>query len=232
MSSFIDVFLLFPEVYGTVISIVFLLWGAWLRNKSSIVFITTFGYLFTFCLLFLLILVIGSPSSNFCLLNFHYHCSELVLCVKVVFILFLMLSLFVSFEYFILEKIFFTEYYFFLGLLTISAFFLIASNDFILFYFALELQALILYTLAALKRYTAFSTESGLKYFVLGAFSSGLILFGISLLYGLTGITNFFDFKFIFLKWLDSNTYFGLYMAVGFLLAGILFKLSAAPFHI
>jgi len=75
-----------------------------------------------------------------------------------------------------------------------------SANDFILFYFTIELQALILYTLAALKRYTVFSTESALKYFVLGALSSGLLLFGISLFYGFFGTFNFYDLKFIFLK--------------------------------
>ena len=68
---------------------------------------------------------------------------------------------------------------------------LVSSFDLISFYLAIELQSLCFYTLAAFKRHSAFSTESGLKYFILGAFSSGLLLFGCSLVYGFTGTTNF-----------------------------------------
>jgi len=76
----------------------------------------------------------------------------------------------------------------------------VSANDFILFYLSIELQALILYTLASFKRYSVFSAESGLKYFVLGAFSSGLLLFGISFFYGFLGLTNFYDIRFLMLN--------------------------------
>ena len=69
--------------------------------------------------------------------------------------------------------------------------FLISSADFISMYLAIEMQSLCFYVMAALKRNSEFSTEAGLKYFLLGAFSSGLLLFGCSLIYGFTGCTEF-----------------------------------------
>ena len=70
-------------------------------------------------------------------------------------------------------------------------FFMVSSNDLILFYLGLELQSLSLYILASIDRDNLRSTESGIKYFVLSALSSGLLLYGCSLLYGFTGSTNF-----------------------------------------
>jgi NADH-quinone oxidoreductase subunit N len=137
-----------------------------------------------------------------------------------------------SLEYFVFERLFFIEYYFLIGILAFAGFFLISANDFIIFYFAIELQALVLYTLAALKRYNVFSAESGLKYFILGAFSSGLLLFGVSFFYGFLGITSFYDIKFLLLKWLDGDFNYAFTMSLVFIFSALLFKLAAAPFHI
>jgi len=75
---------------------------------------------------------------------------------------------------------------------------LISSYDLISLYLAIELQSLCLYVLAAAKKDSTFSTEAGLKYFILGSFSSALLLFGISLIYGCTGTTNFEDLSLLF----------------------------------
>jgi NADH-quinone oxidoreductase subunit N len=98
---------------------------------------------------------------------------------------------------------------------------------------AIELQSFCLYILAALNRTSEFSTEAGLKYFVLGAFSSGLLLFGLSLIYGFTGILNLGDL-FQFLSVSPYNVYVinGINLASLFILVGLLFKLSAVPFHL
>jgi len=90
-----------------------------------------------------------------------------------------------------------------------------------------------LYILAALNRTSEFSTEAGLKYFVLGAFSSGLLLFGFSLIYGFSGITNLNHlFQFLTVTQLDNFIIKGINLASLFILVAILFKLSAAPFHL
>ena len=114
---------------------------------------------------------------------------------------------------------------------------LVSSNDLITAYLAIEMQSLSFYVLATFKRESAFSTESGLKYFILGAFSSGLILFGSSYIYGLTGSLNFTDLS-ILLDGLTFENSFnsfstldGLKIFILFIITGLLFKLAAAPFH-
>jgi NADH-quinone oxidoreductase subunit N len=75
---------------------------------------------------------------------------------------------------------------------------LISANDFLSLYITIEFQSLALYVLAAFKQNSLFSIEAGLKYFILGTFSSGLLLFGASLLYGFTGTLNFSELDLIF----------------------------------
>jgi len=103
------------------------------------------------------------------------------------------------------------------------------SYDLFIIYLALELQNLCFYVLASIKRYSSFSTEAGLKYFLLGAFSSSLFLFGVSIIYGIFGTLNLFDITFIteFYEVYSSL----LFISVFFLLSGLIFKLGGAPFH-
>ena len=103
---------------------------------------------------------------------------------------------------------------------------MVSSNDLILFYLGLELQSLSLYILATIDRDNLRSTESGIKYFVLSALSSGLLLYGCSLLYGFTGSTNFDLIANMLNK---ENT--GAVFAMVFILVGLAFKVSAVPFH-
>jgi NADH-quinone oxidoreductase subunit N len=95
------------------------------------------------------------------------------------------------------------------------------------------MQSLCFYILAAFHRSSAFSTEAGLKYFVLGAFISGIFLFGASLLYGLTGTTNLSYYSILFSDFLGEGFNLPLlWIGIFFILVTILFKLTAAPFHI
>jgi NADH-quinone oxidoreductase subunit N len=103
---------------------------------------------------------------------------------------------------------------------------MISSNDLIVFYMGLELQSLALYVLATFNRNNLKSSEAGLKYFVLSALSSGLLLYGCSLIYGFSGSTNFE----VIASQLDSNEY-ALTFGIVFILVGLAFKISAVPFH-
>ena len=103
---------------------------------------------------------------------------------------------------------------------------MISSNDLIVFYMGLELQSLALYVLATFNRDQLKSSEAGLKYFVLSALSSGLLLYGCSLIYGFTGSTNFNMIATQF----DANEY-ALTFGIVFILVGLAFKISAVPFH-
>ena len=104
--------------------------------------------------------------------------------------------------------------------------FMVSAHDLILFYLGLELQSLALYILTTIDRDNLRSTESGIKFFVLSALSSGLLLYGCSLLYGFSGSTNFE----IINKELTSEN-LGAVFAMVFILVGLAFKISAVPFH-
>ena len=144
-------------------------------------------------------------------------------------ILILLSSLFVlnSSKNFIVEnKLDKFEYPIIILLSILGMFFMVSANDLILFYLGLELQSLSLYILASIDRDNLRSTESGIKYFVLSALSSGLLLYGCSLLYGFTGSTNF---DLIANQLNKENT--GAVFAMVFILVGLAFKVSAVPFH-
>nr|YP_009476757.1 NADH dehydrogenase subunit 2 [Cryptomonas curvata]AVM81250.1 NADH dehydrogenase subunit 2 [Cryptomonas curvata] len=110
---------------------------------------------------------------------------------------------------------------------------LISSYDLIAMYLAIELQSFCSYILSAFKRNSEFSAEAGLKYFVLGAFSSGFLLFGCSLIYGFTGTTSYEQISLILVG--TSYNHFnnnGIVIGTIFILISFLFKISAAPFHL
>ena len=104
---------------------------------------------------------------------------------------------------------------------------MVSAGDLMALYMGLELQSLSLYVVAALRRDSGKSTEAGLKYFILGALSSGLLLYGASLVYGFAGTTSFAGI----IATLAGDVPVGLLIGLVFLLAGLAFKISAAPFH-
>jgi NADH-quinone oxidoreductase subunit N len=115
-------------------------------------------------------------------------------------------------------------------LATLGMLMMISANSMMSLYLGLELQSLSLYVLAAIRRDSEVSSEAGLKYFVLGALSSGMLLYGISLIYGFTGTTNF-DVLYAVIGEGHGHLSFGLIFGLVFLTAGFAFKMSAVPFH-
>jgi NADH-quinone oxidoreductase subunit N len=120
------------------------------------------------------------------------------------------------------------EYAVLVMLATVGMMLMVSANDLMTLYVGLELQSLALYVLAAMNRDNAKATEAGLKYFVLGALSSGMLLYGASLVYGFTGQTQLDQ---IALSISNGSRSLGLLFGVVFLLAGIAFKIAAVPFH-
>lgn len=157
-----------------------------------------------------------SPFSNF---------------IKAVVLTSLIFSIIISFDYLKAEKIYSYEYFILYGLAVIGMLTLISANDLITMYLGIEIQSLSFYVLAATKVYNNFSTEAGLKYFILGAFASGLLLLGCSYIYGTFGTTN--------LESIYSICYFNdsvvslpsLWFGISAVIIAILFKIGAAPFH-
>ena len=146
--------------------------------------------------------------------------------MKIITLLAAFLVLTISSNYLKTFQIFKIEYPILILSSVLGMMIMISSNDLIVFYMGLELQSLALYVLATFNRDQIKSSEAGLKYFVLSALSSGLLLYGCSLIYGFTGSTNF-D---LIASQLSSDQY-ALTFGIVFILVGLAFKISAVPFH-
>ena len=120
------------------------------------------------------------------------------------------------------------EYPVLVALSAVGMMVMVSAGDLMALYMGLELQSLALYVVASLRRDSVRSTEAGLKYFVLGALSSGMLLYGASLVYGFSGTTLFSG---IIAATGDGQAPLGLLFGVVFMLAGLAFKVSAVPFH-
>ncbi|KQP42356.1 NADH:ubiquinone oxidoreductase subunit N [Methylobacterium sp. Leaf104] len=136
-------------------------------------------------------------------------------------------SILLARDYFQRERIDRFEFPILLLLCTIGMMVMASANDLIALYLGLELQSLAAYVIAAFHRDNLKSTEAGLKYFVLGALSSGMLLYGASLVYGFTGTVSFPGI----VAALDGTAGFGIVLGIVFVAAGVAFKLAAVPFH-
>jgi len=138
-----------------------------------------------------------------------------------------LVTLLLSIEFMRSERIAGFEFPVLILLSTLGMLMLIAASDFIALYLGLELMSLALYVIAAFRRHDLRATEAGLKYFVLGALSSGMLLYGISLIYGYSGSVRFSDVA----AAVHDHHNLGVLFGLVFLLAGLAFKISAVPFH-
>lgn len=216
-----------PEIY-LAMAISFLLPTS-IINKMSV---RDVGYLSIYILYSSILLLSYNPfgyGTAISLFNGMFIVDSLAAFVKMLLFVGSIGAIFVSFNYFTRERLNSTEYPILLLLATLGLSLLVSAYDLLSFYLSLELQALALYILAAIKRDSEFSTEAGLKYFILGAFSSGLLLFGISLLYGFTGITHLNYFSLLTIETIDSSN--GIFVGLVFIIVALLFKMAAVPFH-
>jgi len=182
---------------------------------------------------FSVILLFFQSSLNFIFWNDFLISNSFIYGLKFIVLISFIFFFFLTFFYSLHEKINSFEYWILLLLAIVASLFIIQSYDLLTIYISIELQSLIFYVLATFKRTSEFSTEAGLKYFILGAFSSALLLFGSSLLYALTGLTNLGDFQKLFTELTLSETslLFGNWIGLIFIITALLFKLSSAPFH-
>ena len=213
--------ILTPEIFLSLSIFSILMIGVFLKKSFNIIF-----NLSSLIIIVTIAIIISSPNSEEKIFLESFTRDAFSNYFKV---LILLSSLFVlnSSKNFIVEnKLDKFEYPIIILLSILGMFFMVSSNDLILFYLGLELQSLSLYILASIDRDNLRSTESGIKYFVLSALSSGLLLYGCSLLYGFTGSTNF---DLIASQLNKENT--GAVFAMVFILVGLAFKVSAVPFH-
>ena len=214
--------LVLPEIFISLALMFFLIIGVFKKNSSNLIY-----NLSILSLIILLALIVNLASINeTSLFNESYKIDELSTFMKILTIfsgIFIMLT---SSKYLKLTKIFKIEYPVLILCSILGMMVMISSNDLIVFYMGLELQSLSLYILASFNRDNVLSSESGVKYFVLSALSSGLLLYGCSLIYGFSGSTNFI----LISDNLNANSY-GLTFGIVFILVGLAFKISAVPFH-
>lgn len=199
-------------------------------NSKLILSLLNARFLILNCLLMLLLL--NNNPSDFFIFDYLLVQDQFNIFIQNILILNFIFCIFMSYDYVFYEKITQYEYFLLLGLSLLGVLTIVQANDLITLYLAIELQSLAFYVLASFKVYSNFSTEAGLKYFILGAFSSGILLLGSSIVYGFTGTTNFTDLQLIFFnKEVPDNIYNGLLLGIIFITIGILFKLGVAPFH-
>ena len=213
--------IMLPEIFLSLSIFTILMIGVFVKNSFNIVF-----NLSSLIIIFTVAIILNNSNNEVKIFLDSFTRDAFSNYFK---ILILISSLFVlnSSKHFIVEnKLDKFEYPIIILLSILGMFFMVSANDLILFYLGLELQSLSLYILASIDRDNLRSTESGIKYFVLSALSSGLLLYGCSLLYGFTGSTNF---DVIANQLIKDNT--GAVFAMVFILVGLAFKVSAVPFH-
>ena len=215
--------LVFPEIFIS-LSIMFLLIVGVFKKESSklIQNLSLIVLLITAVMTFNETLIVNEVT----LFNGSVIIDYLSSFMKILTLVSAFLVLIVSSNYLKSLKIFKIEYPILILSSVLGMMIMISSNDLIVFYMGLELQSLALYVLATFNRDQIKSSEAGLKYFVLSALSSGLLLYGCSLIYGFTGSTNF-D---VIANQLNSSEY-ALTFGIVFILVGLAFKISAVPFH-
>src|SRR3990170_4779369 len=210
-----------PELYMTILALVLLLADLFLKKKEALAALSIVGVgVVAFTL-------IGSSGVTFGGMFISDGYSSFF---KTIFFINLILSVLISIKYIGIERVNFGEYYSLIALSTLGMMIMASAADLIVLYLGLELMALSTYILAGFIRHDIKSNEAALKYFLLGAFSSAFLLYGISIIYGLTGTT---DIKaiasYISEKGLVGNP--ALTLSMTLFAAAFGFKIAAVPFH-
>jgi NADH-quinone oxidoreductase subunit N len=219
----LDLELVFPEIFLSLSIMFLLILGVFKNNSSKLIQnISLIVLLITAVIIFNETLGIKQTL----LFNNSIIVDYLSSFMKIVTLLAAFMALVISSNYLKTFKIFKIEYPILILSSVLGMLVMISSNDLIVFYMGLELQSLALYVLATFNRDQLKSSEAGLKYFVLSALSSGLLLYGCSLIYGFTGSTNFN----LIADQLNTDQY-ALTFGIVFILVGLAFKISAVPFH-
>ena len=213
--------ILLPEVFLTLSIFSILMIGVFIKNSFNLIF-----NLSSLILIITIGIILNNPNNQEKIFLDSFTRDGFSNFFKIIILISSLFVLNSSKNYILDNKLGKFEYPIIILLSILGMFFMVSSNDIILFYLGLELQSLSLYILASMDRDNLKSSESGIKYFVLSALSSGLLLYGCSLLYGFTGSTNF---DLIADQLNKDNT--GAVFAMVFILVGLAFKVSAVPFH-
>lgn len=221
---------LISEIYLIGGIVMLLMYGVFVSSKYPIT--GNVLWLSVLLLNFTIYLTWNTPLMDRYVLNNSLILDGLSQGLKLLILISTTLSILISLDYIRKELMNHYETIILILIASLSMILMVSCNDMISMYLTIELQTLCFYVLAASKSRELFSTEAGLKYFVLGSISSGLLLFGSSLIYGVTGVIEFSDLmKLMSLiegNWSDNSLFV---LGLVFFSSGLLFKLSAAPFH-
>ena len=231
-----DLLLFLPEIYFIISIIYLLIFGVFYTNKK-----TKFGFfsvqktflsISSFLLINYVLLLLNNPKTTFTLFNSYLISDISIVNFKILIVFFALLFIPIFQTYIANLKNFDFEFLAIFLFILYSMLLLINSNDLISFYVAIELQSLCFYILTASKQTSSFSSESGLKYFIIGSFSSGILLFGLIMIYGFSGLFNFNELS-LFCQFLtkDQFVFNGFLLGLFFLTFALLFKIGLAPFH-
>lgn len=230
-----------PEIYIITITLFLLIIGVVfsnLKKYSYSYYVKEMGYFTVITLFFTLLLIINNPLVDITIFNNLFIVDDFTIFFKSFALIATIICIIISTDFVNKSKINSFEYLILILCSSFGLLCLISSFDLVSVYISLELQSLAFYILASLRRDSAFSTEAGLKYFVLGAFSSGILLLGISFIYGSIGTTNFEDLGKFFLSYESIELSTDIFSIDNRVIAGVilifvgsLFKLVAAPFH-
>ena len=212
---------LIPEIFLSISIFSLLMIGVFIKNSFETVY-----RLSIFVILLILLIILSGDNESAKIFSESFIVDKFSLYSKTLILISTFFVLLISKRYIVDIKNNKFEYPIIVLLSLLGMFVMVSSNDLILFYLGLELQSLALYILASIDRDNIKSSEAGIKYFVLGALSSGLLLYGCSLMYGFTGSTNFEE---IASNSGDFNV--GTIFGMVFILVGLAFKVSAVPFH-
>ena len=212
---------LIPEIFLSISIFSLLMIGVFIKNSFETVY-----RLSIFVIFLILLIILSGDNESAKIFSESFVVDKFSLYSKTLILISTFFVLLISKRYIVDIKNNKFEYPIIVLLSLLGMFVMVSSNDLILFYLGLELQSLALYILASIDRDNIKSSEAGIKYFVLGALSSGLLLYGCSLMYGFTGSTNFEE---IASNSGDFNV--GTIFGMVFILVGLAFKVSVVPFH-
>ncbi len=214
-----------PELFVACAGMAMLMFGVF-RGENSARFVSWLGVgvLFVAALL-----VLAGPVGTTLAFNGQFIVDDFAVFAKILLIVGAGLALILAIPFNMREGIDQFEFPILIVLAVLGMMMMVSSNDLISLYIGIELQSLALYVVAAIRRDTLRSSEAGLKYFVLGALSSGILLYGMSLVYGFAGTTNFGALASQFAA--GEGTSIGAVIGIVFVTAGLAFKVSAVPFH-
>jgi NADH-quinone oxidoreductase subunit N len=223
----VDITLAWPELLVAVAAMLLLMLGAFRGDQS----VRMVSWLAVGVLVVAGILVLAGPDSRVVGFNNLFVVDAFADFAKILLLLGAVLTLILATPFNAREGIPQFEYPILILFAVLGMMMMVSANDLISLYLGIELQSLSLYVLAAIRRDAVRSAEAGLKYFVLGALSSGILLYGMTLVYGFAGSTGFDNLAALFADQSHDGTPIGVIVGLVFIIAGLAFKVSAVPFH-